>query len=78
MFEFCNMHVKKCEHACSSFEHHAKFAIMLTWDFFKISCSEWNMHVPHVEHGKISCQHAAPFPDGLYPPEARFFVLLFY
>ena len=36
-------------------------AIMLTWDFFKISCSE-------LEHacstGKIPCQHAAPFPDG--------------
>jgi hypothetical protein len=34
---------------------------MLTWDFFKISCSE-------LEHacstGKIPCQHAAPFPDG--------------
>ena len=34
---------------------------MLTWDFFKISCSE-------LEHacstGKIPCQHGAPFPDG--------------
>ena len=61
----CNMDVQKFEHACSSFEQHAKLASMLTWIFFKIPCSEWNMHIPHVEHGKILCQHAAPFPEGL-------------
>jgi len=47
MFEFSSMHVVQIfENACLSFEHHAKFDIMLTWDFFKIPFSEWNMHVP--------------------------------
>jgi hypothetical protein len=73
MFEFCNMHVQKFEHACSNFEQHAKIATMLTWDFFQNLMFRVKSHVQsgtcmfHMsEHGKISCQHAAPFPDGIY------------
>ena len=44
----------------TSFEQHAKLATMLTGIFFEHACSEWNMHVPHVEHGKISCHLVAP------------------
>jgi hypothetical protein len=57
----CNMHVQKFEHACSSFEQHAKIATMLTWDFFKIPCSEWNMHVPQ-EKSHVNMQHLSLMP----------------
>jgi hypothetical protein len=30
---------------------------------FEHACLEWNMHVTHVNMGKIPCHHAAPFPD---------------
>jgi hypothetical protein len=53
------MHVQKFEHACSSCEQHAKIAAMLTWDFFKIPYSEWNImfHMSNMEKSHVNMQH---------------------